>query len=135
MATRPDEEAKELLIRSMKMKIRKHSSLLVADKVLASVRKRLAEITLKDVNVALQSYQNGREQGHALVAWHTPTVMYRWIAFCETWVSDKIVVYVDVTNPQQGVSDYAYDNANYFSPDYIDSAVDYIVEQISRLQL
>jgi hypothetical protein len=84
------------------MKIEKHSSLKVAEKVLAAFKKNYASDGMECV---LSTYQNSREQGLFLEARGGHAV-----AICECRNSDSIVLYPEIFAPPSGVSDAAYAN-------------------------
>jgi hypothetical protein len=99
-----------------------------ADKVLRKLKVLLRELDL-DGDASLESYQNGREQGHALQFWSkSGPLKTRWIAWSENRNSDDIVVYhTDKGDPMQGLSDDAYANARYFRYDAELEAATYVV--------
>ena len=108
-----------------------HNKRQMADDVLAYVTKSLAAV---DVDLTLQSYQNGREQGHALVFYGgaIPSVhLITWIGFSECRNSDDVVVYVDKQDPMQSISDDSYAKRRLF--DTPQKAGDYIIETILNL--
>lgn len=83
---------------------------LLADKVLTLVRPLIRDLDDNGtgVTISLQSYQNGREQGHALNICTYDFKTTVWVAFAEYRNSDQVVVYVADRDPMQSVSDEAW---------------------------
>ena len=65
--------------------------------------------------ISVESYQNSREQGHALMCYFEGATNGLWIGFAENRNTDDIVVYYDISNPMRGISNEAYDNRKYFN--------------------
>jgi len=109
--------------------MRLYNKRVAADKVLKHVRRILRGMPLAG-SARLESYQNCREQGHA-ISFYVAKEGFKplWIAWSENRNSDDIVVYhTDAGDPMQGLSDAAYKNARYFRYDAEQEAATYIVK-------
>lgn len=101
----------------------------LADKVLCEVKRLLRKVK-RGGAFNIHSYQNCREQGHTLFVLPDKVGVMRWIAWSENRNSDAVVVYYDKMESPQGLTDVAWANRRYFSPEdkgYILSAARYIV--------
>ena len=97
----------------------------MADEVLAHISKALATV---DVEITLESYQNGREQGHAVI--HYDDFRPLWLGFSENRNSDDVVVYEADHDPMQSVSEEAWKKAKFFKTP--EKAGEYIVELLLK---
>jgi len=99
----------------------------LADKVWRVVKKTLAsKEKCKEAYVTLQSYQNGREQGHALnLSNYKLKLSSAWIGWAENRNSDNIVVYIDDHDPLQSVNEESYKKRKLFED--VEDAAKYIV--------
>jgi beta-lactamase class D len=113
------------------MKIEICKSMKVAQKVLKEVEKMLAQVKKDDpishgeTGIYLQAYQNGREQGYALLS------LGRWVAWAENRNSDHIVVYVSDLDPMQSISDTIYQNRQMFQYNEIKKVARFITNQFA----
>lgn len=101
----------------------------MANKVLYLLKKELKKLP-DQITVIIESYQNGREQGIAIVVTDFNKLDSLWIAFSENRNSDDIVVYFDKNNPMQSVSDKAYKAAKYFRT--AGDAAEYIIGLVEK---
>ncbi len=122
--------------------ILKHQSLLVAEMILAELQqhedfRRIARAGGHEFEQ--ECYQNGREQGYTLVHWYFPkedgaSARTQSITFAEHRSSDNIVLYVSPHAANQSISDDAYENRQYFSPNTYYEVADSIIGHIKKLE-
>jgi hypothetical protein len=117
------------------MVIEESRSLKVARKVLKAVKLKLSKVK-KPSNIVFCSsgcYQNGREQGYSIQAYHKGKGSY-WVMFSEFRRSDDIVVYFGSPEtesmPMQSISEKAYNNAKFFKYNNVSDAADWCIEKL-----
>jgi hypothetical protein len=109
------------------MSIRFKQNFIVAQKVLASINKKMNKKMAKDCSVECLS--NGREQGYSIVKFYNPALR---VSFSENRKNNDIVVYAgkDVEFSMQGnvPNEKVYHEAKYFRYDKVDEAAQFVVD-------
>jgi len=105
-----------------------HHSLKVAQHVLTEL---LSNDEFMKLDGYIESYQNGREQGYAIV-FYQPINFAVYI--CEERRSDNIAVYRG-SYSMQSISEDAYKNCRTFEEGSYEEAADFIVEETKRFLL
>ncbi len=114
--------------------LRIHHSLRVAMRVIDALEEILEELDAPP-NLTLESYQNGREQGYAVMRDYTkdsPKNAVSMIMIAQQRNSDSIVCYPEVYDPMQSISEEAYAHARYFSPGDYAGAARWICDQLGK---
>ena len=106
-------------------KLKKHTSLAVADKVLSLLQKRCYFSEQMAEDLVIEVVSNCREQGYFIRSF----LEYDWgVSFMEHRNSDNIVVYVGKHEPNGIPTDSAYYAAKFFQSRI--EAVDFIYEAL-----
>ena len=123
------------------MKLRKCSSLLTAERVIAELQnsEQIDNICDKSITASIECYQNGREHGFILWAFWATNKEGKLISFlnnkayyiCQHRNSDSIRIYKGKYS-MQSISDDAYSNSKTFDFNEFVEAATWIAEDIQK---
>lgn len=120
------------------MKIKKSTSLVVAENIINLLQNTEHPSSLNGVSFSIESYQNGREQGFLLWAFYYENngnikPLNRNVNYyiCQARKSDSICIYKG-EYAMQSISDSAYKNPTYFDYENYSATVNWLIEDIQK---